>query len=428
MKIPAPLRYADFRSIWVAGLISDTGDWLLFIALPVVVYDLTGSALGTSFAFLVELAPGILLAPLAGRLADRWDRRRLLFAVSVAQALALLPLLAVHSRSDLSILYAVILVEAAFMALFDPTKNAMLPTLLPADELVSANAMVGLNQNIGRLVGGPLGGVVLAFGGLRLTVFADTVSYLLAAAFISRLSPRARSEDTTTAATSGDDIGAAGFITALRNRRSRPSLFVAFTGQIAQGIFVVLFVLFVARQLHRGAAEIGLLRGVQAIGAIAGSLVLAVVARRASPASLTAWAAITFGVLSFAVWNAPTVSTATALYVGLFILVGTPGIVMSTGIVSSLQLATSDDERGRAFAALGLAGNAGQLIGMLGAGLLTAPLGLLTVLDTQAVLYLIAGVIAGYWMTNRDARRPEALSTASLLVSEGGLEPAETGC
>jgi MFS family permease len=417
MKVPAPLRYPDFRSIWVAGLISDTGDWLLFIALPVVVYDLTGSALGTSFAFLVELVPGILLAPLAGRLADRWDRRRLLFAVSVAQALALLPLLAVHSRSDLSIVYAVILVEAAFMALFDPAKNAMLPTLLPADELVSANALVGLNQNIGRLVGGPLGGVVLAVGGLRLTVFADIVSYLLAAAFISRLSARARSGDTS-AATPGGDRGAAGFITALRNRRARPSLLVAFTGQIAQGIFVVLFVLFVARQLHRGAAEIGLLRGVQAIGAIAGSLVLTAVARRANPTALTAWAAITFGVLSFAVWNAPTVSTATALYVGLFILVGTPGIVMSTGIVSSLQLATSDDERGRAFAALGLAGNAGQLIGMLAAGLLTAPLGLRTVLDTQAMLYLIAGVIAGYWMTNRAAHRPEALSTASLLVSE----------
>lgn len=82
MRMPAPLRGAAFRSVWLAGLVSDAGDWLLLIALPVVVYDLTGSALGTSLAFLVELAPGIVLAPLAGWCADRWDRRRMLVALS----------------------------------------------------------------------------------------------------------------------------------------------------------------------------------------------------------------------------------------------------------------------------------------------------------------------------------------------------------
>ena len=403
MKTPTPLQHANFRSIWVAGLVSDSGDWLLFIALPVVVYQLTGSALGTSFAFLVELAPGIVLAPLTGRLADRWDRRRLLLLVSAAQAVALLPLLAVHTRSDLPILYSVILVEAALMALFDPAKNAMLPTLLPADQLVSANALVGLNQNLGRLIGGPLGGVVLAVGGLRLTVIADVLSYLLAAAFIGRLTARPRSQGTTTVRP--HDLGSTGFIAASRDRHTRASLVVAFTGQIAQGIFVVLFVLFVAQQLRRGSAEIGLLRGVQAIGAIVGGLLLTALARRIATAALTAGAAIALGVLSFVVWNAPTVTTATGLYVGLFILVGAPGIVMSTGIVSRLQLATADGDRGRAFAALGLASNAGQSIGMVAAGLLTAPLGLMTMLDTQAALYLIAGIIAGYWMTDRTTHR-----------------------
>jgi MFS family permease len=404
MKTPVPLQQGDFRAIWVAGLISDTGDWLLFIALPVVVYQLTGSALGTSLAFLVELAPGILLAPLTGRVADRSDRRRLLLLVSVAQAAALLPLLAVHTRSDLPILYSVILVEATLMALFEPAKNAILPSLLPPDELVSANALIGLNQNLGRLIGGPLGGVVLAVGGLRLTVAADVLSYLLAAAFISRLTPRPRSQPKS-AERGHDDVGPSGFIAALRDRHTRASLLVAFTGQIAQGIFVVLFVLFVSQRLRQGAAEIGLLRGVQAIGAITGSLVLTTLARRIAPAALTAGAAIAFGVLSLVVWNTPTVTTATALYVVLFVLVGAPGVVMSTAIISGLQLATSDDERGRAFATLGLASNAGQSIGMLAAGLLTAPLGLMSVLNTQAALYLLAGIIAGYWMTDRTALR-----------------------
>jgi MFS family permease len=405
MRPPAPLREPDFRSLWMAGLTSDVGDWLLFIALPVVVYNLTGSAVGTSFAFLVELAPGILLAPLAGRLADRTDRRRLLLVVSLLQALALLPLLTVHSRADLPTLYAVILVEAALFALFDPAKNALLPTLLPAGELVPANALVGLNQNLGRLIGGPLGGALLAVGGLRLVVLADVVSYLLAAVLISRLGRRAPAAATPSGVRPGRDS----FMAVLRDRVTRASLFVAFTGQIAQGIFVVLFILFVAERLHGGPAEIGLLRGVQAIGAIAGGIALTGLLTRLAPARLTAWAAVAFGLLSLVVWNAPFVTTATGLYVGLFILVGAPGIVMSTGIVSSLQVATTDSERGRAFSALGLAGNIGQAIGMLAAGLLAAPLGLMTLLNTQAAVYLAAGAVAARWMTRGPAKAQFAM-------------------
>ena len=71
-----------------------------------------------------------MLGPLAGRLADTVDRRRLMLSVSVLQALALLPLLLVHGRSGLALLYGVIVVQAALAALFDPAKNALLPTLL----------------------------------------------------------------------------------------------------------------------------------------------------------------------------------------------------------------------------------------------------------------------------------------------------------
>jgi MFS family permease len=98
-----PLSVPAFRTLWTAGLISDTGDWLLLIALPIVVYELTGSAVGTSAAFAAELAPGIVLAPLGGRLADAMDRRTLLVALSAVQAVALLPLLLVHDRHGLAI-------------------------------------------------------------------------------------------------------------------------------------------------------------------------------------------------------------------------------------------------------------------------------------------------------------------------------------
>ena len=332
MRPPPALRNADFRSLWLAALISDAGDWLLFIALPIVVYRETGSALGTSLAFLIELAPGIGFAALVGRLADRWDRRRMLLVVSLLQALALLPLLFVHDRSQLPVVYAVIFGQATLAALFDPAKNALLPTLLPADELVSANALVALSQNFGRLLGGPLGGLLLVLGDLRLIAAVDLISYLLAATLIARLRPRLHA-GSGSPRRHRSPVPAA-FLAALRGRRVRASLLVAFIGQTAQGIFVVLFVLFVAQRLHGGSAEIGLLRGLQAIGAIAAGLILSVRARGASPAKLTAWSAIAFGIVELVLWNLPLLSTAAVIYVTLFIVVGAPGVLLVTGIVT----------------------------------------------------------------------------------------------
>ena len=123
MAVPA------FRRLWIAGVVSDAGDWLMFIALPLVVLQLTGSAFGTSIAFLLELAPPVLLAPLVGRLVDRLPGRGVMVAALLAQAGSLLPLLAVHDRSDLPVVYGVIVAQATFATVFEPAKNAMLPTL-----------------------------------------------------------------------------------------------------------------------------------------------------------------------------------------------------------------------------------------------------------------------------------------------------------
>jgi MFS family permease len=402
MESPALLRQPAFRSLWLAGLISDAGDWLLFISLPIVVYRLTGSALGTSFAFLAELGPGIVLAPLAGRLADRVDRRRLLLTVTALQAATLPILTLVHGTHGLAIVYTVILVQAALSALFEPAKNALLPTLVSPAELVSANSLVALDNGLGRLIGGPLGGLLLAAGDLTTVVVADTLSFVAAGALIARL-PRSHPSGVDGPAGPGAGRSPGGVLAVARGRRVRAGLLVAFVGDIAQGIFLVLFILFVARRLHGGSGETGLLRGVQAVGAIGGGLCLAYLAPARRPASLVAGAAIVFGVIDLFVWNAPGLTTATALYVLLFAIIGAPGVVMETGLVSFLQLAGRDGERGRIFAALGLAEHAGQALGMLAAGVLTAPLGLMAMLNAQAGLYLAAGGLAA-WQLRRPSR------------------------
>jgi MFS family permease len=406
------LRTPDFRRLWLAGLISQTGDWLLMISLPILVYQYTGSTFGTAAAFLIELAPPVLLAPLTGRLADRLDRRRTLLLISLAQAAALTPLLLVHDRTGLPILYAVIAAQAALAALFEPTKSALLPTLIDPDRLVSANSLIGLNHNVGRLIGGPLAGILLAAGGGLPTIVAvDAASFVLAFALIARLTPTSRAP-----ARAQDEPDPTSWRTTLSQRRVRGALAVLLTASTAQGIFVVLFVVFVARELHGNAGEIGLLRGVQGIGAIAGGLLLAV-AGRAAPGRLTAYAAFAFGALSLAIWNAPGISTAEPLYVVLFIAAGAPGVALMTGLISTLQQATTEGQRGTAFALAGVAASVGEAIGMLAGGLLGDSIGLTTVLDAQAALYLLAGLLATARLASVESPRSRRASSARATTS-----------
>ncbi len=420
MRTPAALTERDFRSLWLAGLISDGGDWMLLVALPIVVYGLTGSALGTSIAFLAQLVPGVLLAPAAGRLADHADRRRVMLAVTTAQALSLLPLLLVGGRSGLPIVYAVIVVQASLATLFDPAKNALLPTLLPAEQLVSGNSLIALNTGIGRLAGGPLGGLLLAAGDLRTIVVADALSFVAAGLLIARLpsAGRASADDRLgvqpTSSPSGHGFGAV-----LHLREIRGALGVAFVAQVAQGIFIVLFILFVARELHGGSSEIGLLRGLQAIGAIGAGLALSLMSTSHLAGRLTAAGALVFGALDLTIWNLPPVTTAVGPYVVLFIVAGAPGVVMETGLISFLQLAGSDRQRGRIFGALTLADNAGQAVGMLAGGLLTGPLGLMGLLNAQGCLYLAAGALACATM----ARYPAGGAVHSPRGASGGAAP-----
>ena len=194
----------------------------------------------------------------------------------------------------------------------------------------------------------------------------------------------------------------------------RPLLLVVFVAGLAQGIFVVLFVLFVARCLHGGAAEIGLLRGVQAVGAIAGGLALGVLARRCSAGRLVAGGALAFGLLDLVIWNLPALTVATPPYVALFVAIGAPGVLLVSGLVSQVQLTAAPEQAGRAFGALALADNSGQAAGLLAAGLLVQPLGLLTVLDGQAALYLAAAGLAGWGLRRSRAGRGAVFELPAL--------------
>lgn len=237
------LHTPAFRRLWLAGLISDTGDWMLLVAMPLLVYQATGSAMGTAAAFLIELAPQVLLAAPAGRLADKLNRRTLLVAVSLIQALALTPLL-LPIATHLPVIYTVIAIQAALAAVFEPTKNALLPTLVTPDLLVSANALVGLNQNLGRLVGGSLGGLLLATGNLHAIAALDAATFLASALLIAR-TPTPAPPLTPTISPTLHPRPHTPSPSLLSRRPIRAALGVTLLTAVSQGLFIVLFVIFV---------------------------------------------------------------------------------------------------------------------------------------------------------------------------------------
>ena len=425
----ALLRRRDFGLLWAGGLISETGDWFLLVGLPVWVFQMTGSSLVTATVFLVGLLPSLVVGPLAGVLVDRWDRRRTLVAVSLAQAAFLLPLLAVDGRDRLWVVYVVMAVEAALGQLNDPARNALVPSLVRGDDLVGANALIGLNSNLARLVGSPLGGVLVELAGLPGLVIGDALSFLLGATLIALVRPREtvpsgphsaaplrprrnapwRFQGPRRGSVADRNNGRRRLSTALggvgrewvdgsqvtvRDHGLRWGLVVNGMAAVAQGIFTVLFVLFVAEELGGDGADVGLLRGVQAIGGLLGGVLVVGLARRLEAGRLLGVSLLVFALVDLAIWNGPMVTTALWLYLGLFVAAGIPGIGILTGLTALVQERTDDAYLGRVFATYYGSFNGLMALGMLAAGLLGDAVGILPVLNGQAALGMLAGVVA----------------------------------
>jgi MFS family permease len=178
------------------------------------------------------------------------------------------------------------------------------------------------------------------------------------------------------------------------DRRIAALLGIGALGQLAQGIFVVLFVVFVLERLGGSGGDVGVIRGVQAIGGVAGGLAVGWLQRRFTPRSLIGWGYVTFGAIALTTWNLPALTVAIPVYAALFVAAGVPGVATSSAALTALQQLTPATHLGRVFAAFETASAVLAAVGVLGAGALADRLGVVTILDAQASIYLACGVLA----------------------------------
>jgi MFS family permease len=177
------LRIRDFRLLWGGSVISALGTWLLVLAIPAHVLLVTGSLRDTGLTLAAQYLPVLILGPVAGVVTDRCDRRRLMIATNLFRAGAVAVMLLGTSPSRYWVLYVGLLAESSGGVLYIPAWLARTPAIVgTGTQLSSANSLNALADGAVRLVGGPLGGILLATLGVKWLICADAVSYLVSAA------------------------------------------------------------------------------------------------------------------------------------------------------------------------------------------------------------------------------------------------------
>lgn len=181
-------RHPAFRRLWAAGAISLVGDWLSFVAVSVLALTSGGGALGLALVFSAHLLPGALLAPFAGALVDRFDRRKVLVLADLIAGGLTAAMALAAAAGWLAVVQLLLLARSAVSAIVPPGESAAVRRLVPLEDLVPANAILAATWSVAYVAGMALGGAA-ALLGPTLALLLDAVSFLVAAAVHATLPP-----------------------------------------------------------------------------------------------------------------------------------------------------------------------------------------------------------------------------------------------
>lgn len=175
-----------YHLLLFAYLVSSLGNWMYRLMLPLLVLELTGSALSTATIYAIEYAPFLLLSLPGGVFADRWERRRLLIAGDmVAGVIASgLAVIVAAGTEELWPLYLVAFLLACVEPVYHPAFQSLLPSLVEADDLPAANSWMQAGDNVIGLVGPVVAGGIVTLFGYQTAVVVDAATFFVSAAAI----------------------------------------------------------------------------------------------------------------------------------------------------------------------------------------------------------------------------------------------------
>lgn len=313
-----PFRSRGFALLWTGMTVSLIGDGVLLVALAWQVYELSNAPAAMSMVGVAMTLPHVALLLLGGVVSDRFDRRRVMMASDAARAAAggTLGLLAVTGNLRLWHVLPLIAVYGAATAFFGPAFDAVVPDLVPEDQLAQANAIDQFARPFAlRMTGPALGGFLIAAGGSGVAFLVDSGTFLVSMACLSRVKlHRSTTGPQKTGASVGQDLKEG-----LRFVRRNVWLWGTFTAAtfaylLFMGPVEVLLPYIVKNDLEAGAGALGAVLAVGGVGSLAGAL--AVGARgipvRCMRFIYVAWTCSTLALAGYAlvgaVWQAMVIS------------------------------------------------------------------------------------------------------------------------
>ncbi len=336
----------EFRRLFLATVISLAGDWFSFVAVADLVTRLTGSAGAPAFVYAATVLPMFIVSPIAGSIADRYDRRTILVVADLVRVPLALGLIGAAALGSVELAIALVVALGVASSFHDPVTNAATPNLVRRSDLARAQALMGAVWGSMLLVGAGLGGIVAEVFGSATAFAIDATTFAISAWLVRSI--RAPMQEPR----SGEAPEGHGFVAGLRYVRSDPvvaRLVLAKVGVSSANGTVGLLPVFAGRLAGTTLAS-GLMFAARGLGALLGPIL----ARALTGATPSVRAVVVIcgasSVLYAALYAALPLVSSFALALVLVVLAHVGGGAQWASSTYGLQVATPDRLRGRVLA------------------------------------------------------------------------------
>jgi DHA3 family macrolide efflux protein-like MFS transporter len=416
----------SFVALWLGQTVSFVGDYFYWLAIPIMVERLTGSALLVGLSVISSALPMLVLGPVAGVFVDRWDRKWTMLVSDVLRGILVLFCLLVRTPDQVWIYYVVGFLMSCVSRFFFPAQNAALPLIvedagMSSDDLLAANGLMQIVQTAGLLVGPALAGFSIGIWGEQIAFLVDSATYFVSAtAILTMIVPHT----TVGRQGSGGQIAAVwaemheGITYLLTNRTMVGVLLCLSVVQLGIGAINVLWVPFMQRTFGLGAEGLGAVDAAQGIGMVVGGLALGFVTTRYARKTLAGWSILFIGAMIALVGLASSFSLVQVfpglgvqgpmeelsvgqrlLYMPLLLLLysallGVALVPAQSALTTMMQLAVPDLKRGRVGSALNALTTAAGLVSMAVAAALGEFVSLRIIYVAAGLITAMAGPVA----------------------------------
>ena len=352
----------DLRLLAFATGLSAAGDMVAVITLALKVHELTGSAFAVSAVFASTMVPVVAMAPLAGRIADRFASTRVLLLASLAQAALAV---ALAFAGDLASILALTALLTAGAAIAQPAEFALIPAVATPDRLAAATGLMEAARYAGHTAGPLLAASLVALGGATAALLVNAASFAAVTAAAALITARRHPEP------HGAQHARGGLHALLGDRVLRPVILAAVGALLLISSCMTAEVFYVKDVLHAGDTAYAALFAAWMAGMVAGAVALP---QRVPKPAMAAAALVALGVQGAGMAGQTIVLALPAAFAGF--VVGGIGHGLKNALIRTV-IADRVPRRmhGRAFAAYNAARNAAEFGALAAAGLLVAGLG-----------------------------------------------------